>query len=376
MRSRMVLEVSRRALFARTAERLMDLVTEFGLSLESTLMRIEDRSEAKRVVESLLQPDPEATLQLAVRLHDIETVSVPWILDYAQTMSGSSLRFLSKTWSEGGGTQMDPAMPNGRPVSVEELVSLCGAIWPLELLTATCYLRNTLSNPLLGFRAPAARYWFDTMVYLAFVLSFSYALLLGPDTSGLGTPMTVYAWLWAAGTLSQELGQLHQGVRVYFVSARAIRSCLLCDFCVHSLLVHARALQEDVFNLIELASPLLVGAGLVCHDVVGDASMARQLHSWALHLWLKLLEVCEHSESLGPLVSVIVRMVTVLIQFSVLCLIFTVAWSVGLYALLRDTGAAPTNTTSTGEWTAEYDGLSASTFTLFRVYVGGKFTIC
>jgi hypothetical protein len=129
-----------------------------------------------------------------------------------------------------------------------------------------------------------------------------------------------------------------------------------------------------VFNLIELASPLLVGAGLVCHDVIGDASMARQLHSWAvLILWLKLLEVCEHSESLGPLVSVIVRMGVVLIQFSVLCIIFTVAWSVGMYALLRDTGAAPANTTVTGEWSAEYGGLPASIFTLFRVYVGGKF---
>eukprot|EP01046_Picozoa_sp_COSAG06_P092519 COSAG06_NODE_38746_length_420_cov_0.803738_1_plen_42_part_10 len=41
-----------------------------------------------------------------------------------------------------------------------------------------------INNPLLGFRSPALRYWFDTGVYLTFVLAFSYALLLGPDTSG------------------------------------------------------------------------------------------------------------------------------------------------------------------------------------------------
>ena len=29
---------------------------------------------------------------------------------------------------------------------------------------------------------------------------------------------------------------------------------------------------------------------------------------------------------------------------------------------------------SAGEWSAEYDGLTVSVFTLFRVYVGGKFT--
>lgn len=138
------------------------------------------------------------------------------------------------------------------------------------------------------------------------------------------------------------------------------------------LLVLARALQEDVWNLIELGSPLLVGAGMVCHDVIGDDSMARQLQSCAvLLLWLKLLEVCEQFESVGPLVSVIVNMGVVLIQFSVLCLIFTLAWSVGLYALLRDTGAAPANTTAT-EWSAEYNSLPVSIFTLFRVYVGGK----
>ena len=54
-----------------------------------------------------------------------------------------------------------------------------------------------------------------------------------------------------------------------------------------------------------------------------------------LVLWLRLLEVCERFESVGPLVSVIIRMLSVLIKFSVLCVIFTVAWSMGLYALLR-----------------------------------------
>jgi hypothetical protein len=110
------------------------------------------------------------------------------------------------------------------------------------------------------------------------------SLLLGPDTSGLGPAVTVYASLWAVATLLQECRQMWQDIRSYF---------------------------DDVWNLLELASPLLVGAGMVCHDFLDDADSARQLHSWAvLVLWLRLLEICERFESVGPLVSVIVRMLS------------------------------------------------------------------
>ena len=105
MRTRIALEPSQRALFHRSAERLMDLATEFGLSLNNTLMRMEDHGERCHVAASLLLPDPEATLQLAMRLHDIETVAVPWIQDYAQTMRGDQ-RFLHETYREGGGTEL------------------------------------------------------------------------------------------------------------------------------------------------------------------------------------------------------------------------------------------------------------------------------
>ena len=40
----------------------------------------------------------------------------------------------------------------------------------------------------------------------------------------------------------------------------------------------------------------------------------------------------------------------------------------------HDTARPRANTTATGEWRAEYDGLPVSIFTLFRVYVGGKCT--
>eukprot|EP01047_Picozoa_sp_COSAG01_P136620 COSAG01_NODE_67009_length_268_cov_0.763314_1_plen_83_part_10 len=83
----------------------MDLATEFGLALDSKLARLSDQGEVDRVVAAVLRPDPKAVLQLAVRLHDIETLSVPWILDFAQTMDGSSLRFLRRTWEAGGGTE-------------------------------------------------------------------------------------------------------------------------------------------------------------------------------------------------------------------------------------------------------------------------------
>jgi hypothetical protein len=135
-----------------------------------------------------------------------------------------------------------------------------------------------------------------------------------------------------------------------------------------------RSYFDEFWNLLELASPLLVGAGMVCHDFLDDADSARQLHSWAvLVLWLRLLEICERFESVGPLVSVIVRMLSVLIQFSVLCGVFTVAWSMGLYALLRadEAQAMASNTTAiSSDWSKEYASLPVSVFTLFKVYVG------
>jgi hypothetical protein len=340
MRQRIAMEPSRRALYNRTTERLMDVATELGLCLDVKQSRIEDRKEVKEAVQALLQPDPLATLSLAVRMHDIETVGVPWILDFSQTMDGNSLLFMGEAWAEGGGTEGNPmAGPGARPFAVAELVTILGLIWPFELVTGYFYLCAALNNPLLSFRAPAARYWFDTGVYLAFVLSFSNALLLGPDTSGLGPAVTIYATLWAAASFLQELGQWYQEPRVYF---------------------------EDYWNWLEMVSPLLVGAGLVFNEVLDDADTAREVHSWvALILWIRLLQIFERFESVGPLVAVILRMLKLMFNFAALCAVLIAAWSMGMYALLRDTDALMEE-----DWTKEYSSLQSTVFTLFRVYLG------
>ena len=340
MKHRIAMEPSRRVLFNRTAERLMDVATELGLCVDVKLSRIDDRKEEKVAVQALLQPSPLAILELAVQLHDIETVSVPWILDYVRTMDGRSLRFLSETWHEGGGTEMNPMAPGySRPMTVEEVISTFGLVWPFELFTITMYLAAAHKNKLLAFRAPAARYWFDTGVYFTFVLSFSYALVLGPDTSGLGPVVTVYAWTWVVAALLQEVGQVHQSPRLYF---------------------------EDFWNWPELASPLLVGSGLVFNELLDDTATARVVHSVALViLWIRMLQVFERSESVGPLVAVIGRMLKLLLQFLALALVFVAAWSVGMFALLRGN-----DDSSSEEWTTEYSSLSSSAFTMFRVYLG------
>jgi hypothetical protein len=62
-------------------------------------------------------------------------------------------------------------------------------------------------------------------------------------------------------------------------------------------------------------------------------------------------------------------MLSVLIQFSVLCVIFTVAWSMGLYALLRDGGVGTMAASEFGgsEWTRAYRSFFGSVFTLCPV---------
>eukprot|EP01046_Picozoa_sp_COSAG06_P012652 COSAG06_NODE_749_length_12615_cov_35.521333_11_plen_994_part_00 len=335
MKHRVAMEPSRRVLLNRTAERLMDVATECGLNLDAKLSRIEDRTVAKGAAQALLQPEPLETLKIAVRLHDIETVSVPWILDFVQTMDGNSLRFMNETWSEGGGTNMNHGTWEGRPSSVERICASSGTFRPLELPIGWCYLQAAANNPLLTVRSPAARFWFDTVVYLVFVAVFSHALLFGSGTPDLGPVVTVYAGIWTAATLMQELGQAYHDPRMHL---------------------------EDFWNWFELATPLLVGTGLMCDD----AATARLVHSLAaLMLWIQLLQVLEHFESTGPFVAVIGRMTSLIVNFSVLGGLFTVAWSVGMFALLRDDGE-----NSSEEWATEYRSVESTAFALFRVYLG------
>lgn len=271
-----------------------------------------------------------ATLKDAVTLKALDTLHVSWILDYAQTMDGSSLRFLCEHWhaQQKASTKATPwpFAVHAEPVSAREISDHAEAIRPRELVPLCAYLVAVSRNPQIGFQSPTLRHYFDITVYFVFVATFTHALHLGAYQSDLFPATTIYAWLWCFATLLQEIVDLFQDPRAYL---------------------------QDIWNLLDLCSPLLVGAGMFFHG------SALQLHSLAaVSLWLKMLEVLLHSHSLGPLIPVIINMTGVLIQFCVLSAVVALAWSAGLYALLHD-GAVQ-----------GYSSFSASFVTLLKVYIG------
>ena len=53
--------------------------------------------ETLEVMASLLQPDPQDVMQAIVTLHDIDTVSVPWLLAYTDMVNAQDLQSLRAT---------------------------------------------------------------------------------------------------------------------------------------------------------------------------------------------------------------------------------------------------------------------------------------
>jgi hypothetical protein len=125
----------------------------FARSLDIKLAQM-DRGEAKAVALSLLQPNPQAALSAAVMLHDIETLSVPWISDCLENMKGGSLLFIMESW-ETGRLPSDNALKSVlettglhnqgfRPLCEPDVVKHCGAMWPFPFITLMVYLTETL----------------------------------------------------------------------------------------------------------------------------------------------------------------------------------------------------------------------------------------
>ena len=333
-------EPSQKVVLARAVERVMDLATEFALQVDSKVSQLDDAHDVRQVTVSLLQPNPEHVLMAAVRLHDIDTISVPWVLDCVHMLSGSSLLSLAEIHVEAGGrSDLNMMFDSGAaPFTSPILVDWFGSVDPHALLKAWAFVRaaSDTEKALLVFRSPFVRYCVHTIVYVSFVVMFTVSLTCGD--ADIGPTMTICAWLWAASTVWQELIQLCRGSRVYI---------------------------ENFWNWMELGTPLVVMLGMGLDD--------RRLHAWAvLMLWFKLLEVCQNFEEVGPLVAVIGRMTSRLFSLFALCVVFLLSWTAGMFTLLHPKHGLSDESRDNDnvEWQTDYQDLTSTVYTLSRVWLG------
>ena len=96
-----------------------------------------------------------------------------------------------------------------------------------------------------------------------------------------------------------------------------------------------RAASRRFWNWVELFSPLTALLGLLFIEFGDPSTAAHLLAVSAVTVWLRLLQTMRGHKAIGPLIPVILRMLVEVLKFSVIMVIFLLAFAVGIYSLLR-----------------------------------------
>lgn len=137
------------------------------------------------------------------------------------------------------------------------------------------------------------------------------------------------------------------------------------------------------WNWIELFSPLSAILGLSLLES-GNTTNAADLHAWStIMMWIRLLQHSRSNESIGPLIPVILRMLREVLLFSAIMLILLLAFSFGMFSLLRpDIGVTVDSHGKVGindqmiagmrdaSWPQDYRDLGPTIVTLARAALG------
>jgi hypothetical protein len=349
-------EPDRAETYRRCAERLRRLATGFAVHLDSKMSQLSNEDQGRLIEATVF---PAEILHMCVGMHDIDLVSVPWITEWVHVKGGTSLTFLySEEWYGKGrevrGIGALTEMERLLPLKSDDVMAIIGVAWPQDLYRIAAYLGCASLYPLLLFRAPLARYWFNTGVYLIYVGVFTNRVALD-DSVGDFTAARLYCWLCAIGTIVQEAVEL--------------------------LLVYsARDYFSDPWNLLQTSGSVMVLISLVMQDIYHDEwGVARPCLAWAaLLLWMTTLQFFEQFPSTGPFISIIFRMVMDTLIFALIMTCLGGSFGAGLYILFRDdmdrVGPAVTyaggHELSSLPWPYEFSTVYMTVQTMFRVLFG------
>lgn len=357
-------ELGRAETYRRCADKLRQLAYQFALYLDPKISRL-SKVEQVQLVESTV--DPFEVLHMCVWLHDINLVSVPWIAEWIHVSSGGTLTFLHNQESRCNGREIRgiPALTEMErilPLKPDEVMALVGATWPPLVFRLAAYFGCASLYPLLPFRDPSARYWFNMAIYFVYVVTFTLEVALetedqtgGDFAEGHLTPARLYCWLAAVGTVLQEL------VEILFVYQPV-------DYL------------SDPWNLLQTSGSVMALVSLIMHDMSeNDSALTRPCMAWAtLLLWLTTLHFLEQFKETGPFISIMFTMVTSTIKFALIMMVLAGSFGVGMYVLFVDdqgrVGAADRysggHSVQILSWPYEFSSVFDTMRTMFRVHFG------
>jgi hypothetical protein len=313
-------------------------------------------------------------LYLSICLGDINFNSVPWIMEYISMISAGALTLEEK---------YEPALPTGwskgfvsrgtlekvRVKYYRELVKQ--KVWPRPLFTWLFYLWCGFQVPQATFKSPTARYLFDIIMYFFFLFVFTWGVALDEldsmhmatrDLTGMALYTRIYCWLYLIGSFEKELRQLVRlGLQTY---------------------------AAEFWNWVELLSPAAGLGGLVFMEYdSSEPKMAREMLSLALvMLWCRLLQLSRASETIGPLIPVILRMLAEVAKFGSVMAILIMGFSVAMFTILQpksnevfveasgdgNSSSVAMNQVPTvdAEWPAQYSTLASTIKTMTLASIG------
>eukprot|EP01047_Picozoa_sp_COSAG01_P007499 COSAG01_NODE_286_length_19421_cov_123.895663_13_plen_1321_part_00 len=326
-------------------------------------------------------------LYLSICQNDINFNSVPWIMAYVATISEGALALEEKyepvlptSFSKGFISRATLEMV--RVKYYRELVKQ--KVWPRWLFTWMFYLWCGFQVPYATFKSPTARYAFGVIMYFFFLSVFTWAVALDEfdamhmgtselidradwqndriDRLGLALYTRSFSWLYLLGSLEKELRQLARlGLATY---------------------------TSEFWNWVELLSPLSGIGGLVLIEFDdSEPKMAREMLSLALVLlWCRLLQLSRASETIGPLIPVIVRMLAEVAKFGSVMAILIMGFSVAMYTILQPKSNEEVQTQESGvgngsstvrhisvidaPWFSQFETLSQSIKTMSLASIG------
>ena len=304
----------------------------------------------------------------AICADDSDFVSVDWIKEYVDKISSGSFSLEDEYQVDLPTGIMDglfgtSLIETARKRMYRWLIE--SKVWPRWYFVGIFYCWCGLQVPSSLFRVPNFRYAMDLTMYLIFLYCFTWGVVLDRwdvshlDFVQLSDPtvyegpflvsgLRFYSWLYLLGAMEKELRQLVRlGPFTYF---------------------------SEFWNIVEMISPTSGVLGLAMLEVGSNESGVFVLAASACLLWLRLLQPLRASHSIGPLIPVMLRMISEVLKFAIVVMIVIMGFAVAMHSMLQESANDPASyaaaTAALKSWPGDYQTLTATSKTLLRAALG------
>lgn len=321
----------------------------------------------------------------AIIAGETDFVDVDWVRDYVETVNSSAFSIehefaMHLPVSLWFGMFAHEHVEWFRKRLYRSVVRL--KLRPRIVFEVAFHLVVGLCAPGAHFRTPKALYAFDVSLYLVFLMTWTFGIVLPvEDVPGLshGARMPAFA---GRDSLMAQLGQDvdADSAKRYNMALVARLWCWfyivggVCRELRQLRRLGSRAYYAEFWNWVELVTPTCAIIGMTLIELGAEDFAEQVIAVSSCLLWMRLLQNFRSSPKIGPLLKVILRMFTEVLRFAVLLGILTISFSVAMHTLLREGGSTDNDEISAqvdgASWPEDYKTLGHTCRTLFLVFLG------